>query len=109
MFRVIFCILMLVVFGLTSEMALAKQDQEIQSTQGYEFTQQEQTQLNKKTKNEQKSFSNRYNKVIRKKHELQRNETLKTKKEKELKYLESRLNTQKVKLESLSSKEEKGE
>ncbi len=107
------CLLVLILFsGLCAECRTKKTEVPVQSTQGLEST----TEQNLKTsepskaeKNEQKEKQNRSNEYIKLKKKMLRHDIRRLHKEKELEYLEYRLELKKQKLESLGSDIEKGE
>ena len=65
--------------------------------------------LSKKEKIEQKQRQNRYTLYIKNKKTIKKYEQIQLKKQKELEYLEKRLEIKKQRLEELTSKELKGE
>ncbi len=109
MFRIIFCIVLLVFsIGLTS---VAKDDEPVYSTQGIEIDGDavQKSKPTSESKNEQKRKENRSKKYIKYKKELTKQEVVRAKNQKELEYLEKRLEGKQNKLNSLTSDHMKGE
>jgi len=93
--------------------SFAKKIQEpVQSTQGVEITEPEaveKSKISKEEKNEQKDKKNRSIEYIKLRKKIDKQDRRRTYKQKELEYLENRLEIKKQKLESLKSDEVKGE
>ncbi len=106
-------LLVLVLFsGLSADCRTKKSEVPVQSTQGLESTTEQNlktSEPSKEDKNEQKERQNRSNEYIKLKKKMLRHDIRRLHKEKELEYLEFRLELKKQKLESLGSEEEKGE
>lgn len=110
MFRIVFCIVMLFLIC-ASSVTCAKEDEPAVSTQGISIDSNavEKSKPSKQDKNEQKLRKNRSSKYIKHKKELQKQDYKRNLKQKELEYLEKRLEKKKSKLNSLTADQEKGE
>ena len=87
----------------------AKDSEPVLSTQGIELDNNiEKSKPSPKQKNEQKQIKNRSKKYIKYKKNLNKQDFKRTKKQKELEYLEKRLEAKKNKLKTLTSNQEKG-
>jgi hypothetical protein len=103
------CLLALLNFCLCS-VSYAKNKEPVQSTQGIEIDQQvEKSKEPQDVKYEQKQKKNRSKVYLKKKKQIKKQEFKKKIKEQELEYLEKRLENKKLKLESLTSDQVKGE
>ena len=103
------CLLALLNFCLCS-VSYAKNEEPVQSTQGIEIDQQvEKSKEPQDVKYEQKQKKNRSKVYLKKKKQIKKQEFKKKIKEQELEYLEKRLENKKLKLESLTSDQVKGE
>lgn len=110
MFRIVFCIIMSVLFG-TSIVACAKENEPALSTQGVEIdgSSVEKSKPSISDKNEQRLRKNRSNRYIKYKKQLLKQNYKRSLKQKELEYLEKRLEVKRNKLEILITGQEKGE
>ena len=103
------CLLVLFSFCLCS-VSYAKNEEPVQSTQGIEIDQSiEKSKEPQDIKNEQKQKKNRSKVYLKKKKQIRKQEYKKRFKQQELEYLEKRLENKKLKLESLTSDQVKGE
>ena len=107
------CLVVLILFlGLLAEAATDKSQIPVYSTQGLEKTNVQELERSAPSKeeiNEQKERRNRSNYEIKLKKKLLRHDTQRLHKEKEIEYLEYRLELKKQKLEALGSDKVKGE
>lgn len=107
------CLLILILFiGLDADCRTKKSDIPVQSTRGLEDTNVQAIENSKPSKaeiNEQKEKKNRSNEYVKLKKKILKHDIKRLHKEKELEYLEYRLDLKKQKLESLGSDSVKGE
>jgi hypothetical protein len=103
------CLLVLFSFCACT-VSYAKNEEPIQSTQGIEIDQNiEKSKEPQDVKFEQKQKKNRSKIYLKKKKQLAKQEYKKKKELKELEYLEKRLENKKLKLDSITSDQVKGE
>ena len=103
------CLLVLLIFCVGT-VSYAKKEETVQSTQGIEINQNiEKAIESKDIKKERKEKKKRSKLYIKKKKQLTKQNHKKRIKQQELKYLEKRLENKKIKLESLTSDQAKGE
>lgn len=83
----------------------------VQSTQGVEDIENnlDKMKVNSEQINEQKLLKNRSKKYIKNNKEIKKQDKIRAKKQRELDYIQKRLDAKKVKLESLSPDQVKGE
>jgi len=107
------CLLILILFiGSAADCRTKKSDVPVQSTQGLEAESSkviENSKPSKAEQNEQKQKQNRSKEYIKLKKQIKKHDIKRTEKQKELEYLEQRLELKKMKLELLNSGSEKGE
>ena len=97
------CFWLIFVYFLAVPAVLAKNTEPVQSTQGIEIAPNiEKSKPTKIQKNEQKYTKNRSKKYIEAKQKIQKQDYKRTLKQKELEYLEKRLEVKKQKLELLN-------
>lgn len=110
MFRTILCLLVLLGINFNTPVCNAKDSEPVLSTQGLELDDNiAKSKLTTEQKTEQKQIKNRSKKYIKYKKNLKKQDFKRTKKQKELEYLEKRLEAKKNKLKTLTSNQEKGE
>lgn len=109
--RFLVCLFVLVLIQYPIVAVQAKSnDEPVQSTQGIDIDSSvENSKPSVEQKNEQKQSKNRLNKYLKAKKKIQKKDSKRRIKQKELEFLERRLELKKQKLEILNSGEEKGE
>lgn len=108
--NVVYIVLALLVLNIFSTIALSKVEEQIYSTQGIEIDKSiEISSTPQDIKNEQIRNKNRSKKYIKNKKKLSKLDFKQRVKQKELEHIEKRLKSKKLKLESLTTSEEKGE
>lgn len=108
--NLVFCLFLTVLFVMSP--AYSAEDTPVQSTQGvenFDAKAVENSKMSPADKNEQKRKINRSNEYIKLKKKINKHEVKQLHKEKELEYLEYRLELKRQKLESLGSDVVKGE
>ena len=109
MIKYFLCLLLLFSFCV-GNIAYSKTDEPIMSTQGLEIDENiEKSKVPEDIKNEQKQRNKRSKIYLKKKKKIAKQEYKKKLRQKELEYIKKRLDNKKLKLETLTSDQVKGE